>query len=146
MYRLSGNTSTLRAAAALVADSPSSPLHSHPTVCKPASISEISSKPDNFSRPLSNRTDNRSAYTSRIRRRWRPKCPSVRKSHNTACSGAGACRVVSEIVAAKRFTRSGGITRYPSRSDGNNTLLKLPAKITSPLRSNPCMAGIGGPE
>ena len=87
-----------------------------------------------------------SAYTALIRRKWRPKCPSVMKLHDTACSGSGPCRVVSKIVAAKRAVSCCGITRYPNRSEGNNTLLKLPAKITNPLGSNSCKAGMGGPE
>jgi hypothetical protein len=81
-YRLSGNTSTPRSAAALVADSPSIPLHNHPTVCGRLRFQRFPASPLNFSRASTSRTDNRSPYISRIRRRSRPKCPSAHAHSN----------------------------------------------------------------
>jgi hypothetical protein len=49
----------------------------------------------------SKRIESRSAYTSRIRRRCRPKWPSLMKSQSTSCSSTGACRQVNDRVASK---------------------------------------------
>src|SRR5579862_2858467 len=132
-YHPTGVTSTPRSAAAVATACALTPPVNHPVVCNPASTLDTSSAPASLLFASSSKTDSRSAYTSRIRRTCRAKCPSLMNSRTTICSSTGAWRVVSDLTASTFSTSFNGTIRYASRSAGNKTLLKLPAYKTTPL-------------
>ncbi len=126
---------------------PFMPRFNQPTVCKPASTPEISSRPAEI-----------------LLRRVQEDVQAlgVNLSHAAEMTAEVSCG--DEIgedglfhergVAAGDGERGGNAiergptaaTRYPRRSEGKRTLLKLPVKRTRPWRSRPWRAGTGRPE
>ena len=102
------------------------PFASHASMCMPASCERTSTAPRSSRRSASSNVFCRSRYSIRIRRTCRAMCPSAMNSASTACSTVGLWRSITAFVLPNASTSCGGTMTYPSRSDGNNTLLNVP--------------------